>query len=58
MAVAHVERTSMPLVVNHQGVVSAVTITFNLPPGVSLEAASTAIQKAVADMHLPGGPTR
>ena len=32
--VAHVERQSMPLVVNHQGVIPSVTITYNVAPGV------------------------
>jgi multidrug efflux pump len=54
-AVAHVERQSMPLVVNHQGVVPSVTITYNVAPGATLDAATTAIQNAIDDMHLPGG---
>ncbi len=52
-AVAHVERTIAPLVVNHQGQFPSVTITYNLTPGTPLEAATMTIQQAVAEMHLP-----
>ena len=52
-AVAHVERGTAPLVVNHQGQFPAVTITYNLSEGMKLEAATAAIENAVAEMHLP-----
>ena len=52
-AVAHVVRGIAPLVLNHQGQFPAVTITYNLSPGVPLETATAAIQQAVAEMHLP-----
>ncbi len=42
-----------PLTVNHQGQVPAVTISFNLAPGVSLSTAIAAIQKAQANMGVP-----
>jgi len=54
-SVAHVERTSAPLVVNHQGQFPSVTITYNLPPNAPVGLATEAIQKAVDEMHLPGG---
>jgi len=54
-SVAHVERTSAPLVVNHQGQFPSVTITYNLPPNTPVGVATDAIQKAVDEMHLPGG---
>ena len=54
-SVAHVERTSAPLVVNHQGQFPSVTITYNLPPNTPVGLATDAIQKAVDEMHLPGG---
>ncbi len=54
-AISHVERGSQPLVVNHQGVVPAVTITFNLAPGAKLDKATTAVDKAVSEMMLPRG---
>jgi multidrug efflux pump len=54
-ALAHIERGNMPLVVNHQGVVPAITITFNLATGTSLEEGTAAIEDAVAKMNLPRG---
>jgi multidrug efflux pump len=48
-----VVRGIAPLVLNHQGQFPAVTITYNLNPGVPLETATAAIQQAVAEMHLP-----
>ncbi len=54
-ALAHIERGAIPLVVNHQGVVPAVTISFNLALGVSLEEATKAIDTAVAKIELPRG---
>ena len=40
--------TNTPLAVNHQGQFAASTISFNLPLGVSLSQATTAIQKTMA----------
>jgi multidrug efflux pump len=54
-ALAHIERGVMPLVVNHQGVVPAVTITYNIAPGATLDAADEAIQRVIDDTNLPGG---
>ncbi|MBX9829771.1 MAG: efflux RND transporter permease subunit [Xanthobacteraceae bacterium] len=52
-AVARIEKAMAPLVINHQGQFPAVTITFNLAPNVTLEAASAAIDRAVATLHMP-----
>jgi hydrophobe/amphiphile efflux-1 (HAE1) family protein len=52
-SVARIEKTLAPLVINHQGSFPAVTITYNLAPNVTIEAASQAIEKAVAELHLP-----
>ena len=52
-SVARIEKTLAPLVINHQGSFPAVTITYNLAPNIPIEAASTAIAKAVAELHLP-----
>jgi multidrug efflux pump len=52
-SVARIERTLAPLVINHQGSFPAVTITYNLAPGVNVEQASAAIDRAVAELHLP-----
>jgi len=42
-----------PLAVNHQGQFPSATLSFNLAPGASIGAATTAVQKAVAALHLP-----
>jgi hydrophobe/amphiphile efflux-1 (HAE1) family protein len=52
-SVARFEKTLAPLVVNHQGQYPAVTITYNLAPDVPIETAMAAIDKAVAELHLP-----
>ena len=54
-AVAKVERSAMALQVNHQGSFPAVTISFNLAPDTTLQAATQAIDKAVAEMNPPDG---
>ena len=54
-AVARIERGTMPLVVNHQGVLPAATITFNIAPGHTLDAAAKAILAATDEMQLPNG---
>jgi HAE1 family hydrophobic/amphiphilic exporter-1 len=43
-----------PLSVTHQGQFPAVTLSFNLRPGVALGQAVDAINQAAADIHLPG----
>lgn len=45
--------TNTPLVVNHQGQFPATTLSFNLPPGVSLSDASLAIEDAINQIELP-----
>ena len=52
-SVARFEKSLAPLVINHQGQFPAVTITYNLAPGVVLEQAGVAIERAVAELHLP-----
>ncbi|MDR3684201.1 MAG: multidrug efflux RND transporter permease subunit [Geothrix sp.] len=42
------------LAVAHQGQFPSVTITFNLPPGVAIGDAVTAIEKAQEEIRLPG----
>ncbi|HZC87004.1 MAG TPA: multidrug efflux RND transporter permease subunit [Steroidobacteraceae bacterium] len=41
------------LSINHQGQFPAVTLSFNLAPGVALGDAVTAIQKTTASIHMP-----
>lgn len=43
-----------PITVNHQGPFVAATFSFNLPQGVSLGTATTAIENAMRDLRLPG----
>jgi multidrug efflux pump len=52
-SVARFEKSSAPLVVNHQGQFPSVTITYNLAANSGLEEATASIQRAVADLHLP-----
>ena len=52
-AVAHFKQGSTPLAVNHQGLLVATTISFNLPPDVSL---STAVATIGATMNRLGVP--
>ncbi|WP_036283635.1 efflux RND transporter permease subunit [Methylocystis sp. ATCC 49242] len=54
-ALAHIERGSMPLVVNHQGVLPAITISYNIALGSTLDAATQAIETTIAEMNPPGG---
>jgi multidrug efflux pump subunit AcrB len=47
------ETTNTTLAVNHQGQFPAVTISFNLPPGVALGTATAAIERARREIGLP-----
>ncbi len=55
-AVAKVSPSVGPLTVNHQGQLPAVTLSFSLPPGVSLGEAVSAVQEA-ARTTLPSSIT-
>ena len=52
-AFTHLQQTSTPLAVNHQGQFPVVTLSFNLAPGASLGEATTAIQQAEKEIQLP-----
>ncbi len=52
-AFASFERTTAPLVVSHQGQFPALTISFNLGPGVALSEAIDLVKEAERDAHLP-----
>ena len=54
LAFANYGLTNTPLAVNHQGQFAASTISFNLPLGVSLSQATTAIQKTMDRIGVPG----
>jgi multidrug efflux pump len=53
-AFARYASSTAPLTVNHQAQFPAVTISFNLAPDVSLGDAITRIQKAQAELGMPG----
>jgi len=50
---SHLERLPGPLAIDHQGQFPAVTVSFNLAPGVSLGEAVKAIDQARQDLGLP-----
>ena len=52
-AVAKLTRTVGPLTINHLGQLPAVTISFNLKPGVSLGDAVAEVKKMEQDLRLP-----
>jgi hydrophobe/amphiphile efflux-1 (HAE1) family protein len=52
-AVAHFVNKVEPLTVNHQGVFPAVTLSFNLAPGVALSQAVDAIAALETQFHAP-----
>jgi multidrug efflux pump len=52
-ALAHYVSTTAPLTVSHQGPFSAVTLSFNLQPGVALGDAVTAIDAAKSKISFP-----
>ena len=53
-AVARWQQGIAPIVVNHQGLATATTISFNLPAGGSLADAVAAIGRQAARLDLPG----
>src|SRR5262249_50651209 len=52
-AFTHYAPSNTPLAVNHQGLFPAVTISFNLAPGVALGDAVTAVEQATREIGLP-----
>jgi hydrophobe/amphiphile efflux-1 (HAE1) family protein len=52
-AVTKIRRALQPLVINHQGQFPSVTISFSLAPNVLIGDATYAVDRAVAEMHLP-----
>jgi multidrug efflux pump len=52
-AVAHFTQGATPLAVNHQGLLVANTISFNLPPGGSLSSAVTSIESSMNRIGVP-----
>ena len=52
-AVTKINRGLSPLVVNHQGQFPAITISFGLAEGTTIEEATRTVDRAVAELHLP-----
>jgi len=52
-AIAKFETATAPLSVSHQGQFPAMTLSFNLAPGVALGTALEQVQQAELDAHLP-----
>jgi hydrophobe/amphiphile efflux-1 (HAE1) family protein len=50
---AHFARKPEPLIINHQGIFPAVTLSFNLAPGVALGQAVEKIQAITDKLHVP-----
>jgi multidrug efflux pump len=54
-AVVHFQRSLSPLAVFHSQSFPSTTVSFNLLPDVPLEVATTNIQRAVDELHMPEG---
>ena len=52
-AFSHIEQSTEPLSINHQGQFPAVTISFNLAPNAALGSAISAIEKAQKGLNMP-----
>jgi len=52
-AIARFEDSAIPLQINHQGQFPAVTLSFNLAPGVALGDAVAAVDQSLRTMTLP-----
>lgn len=52
-SISHFAPTATPLSVNHQGQFAATTISFNLPPGVSLSQGTQAIENTMRSLGVP-----
>jgi HAE1 family hydrophobic/amphiphilic exporter-1 len=52
-SIATVRRTLGPTAVNHQGQLQAITLSFNLAPGVALGDATRHLEQYARDMNLP-----
>ncbi|MDB6124105.1 MAG: Acriflavin resistance protein [Pedosphaera sp.] len=56
-SVAKFETGNTSLSVNHQGQFPAITLTFNVAPGVALGQATVVVQQAARDIRMPGTVT-
>jgi multidrug efflux pump len=54
-AVVHYKRDLSPLAVFHSQSFPSTTVSFNVPDGVPLDTATSNIQQAVSELHMPEG---
>jgi multidrug efflux pump len=54
-AVVHYKRDLSPLAVYHSQSFPSTTVSFNVPDGVPLDTATSNIQQAVSELHMPEG---
>ena len=54
-AVIRYERSLAPLAIHHTQSIPSTTVSFNVLPGVPLETATSGIQRAVDELHMPEG---
>ncbi len=52
-AFTHFAQGKIPQTVNHQDLFAAITISFNLPIGVGMGQATGAIERTMAELHVP-----
>ena len=52
-AFTHLQMTSAPITVNHQGQFPVITLSFNLAPNASLGEAVNAVNRVKDEMHMP-----
>jgi multidrug efflux pump len=52
-AVSSYQYGTTRLAVNHHGLFASTTISFNLPPGMSLSDATVAVNQAIQEIHMP-----
>jgi multidrug efflux pump len=52
-AFSHFSTTSTPVSVTHTGTSASTSIAFNLPPGESLSVALAAVERTMANIHMP-----
>ena len=50
---AHINRGVAPLAINHQGQFASITITYDLAEGITQDAATAAVRRAILDLHMP-----
>jgi multidrug efflux pump len=53
-AFTHIESTTAPIAISHQGQFPVVTLSFNLAPGASLGAAVKAVERVKDELKMPG----